>query len=189
MNKHILFIGVGGQGTILATKLFSLGIVSLGYDIKMSEIHGSSQRGGSVTTQIIYGDKVYTPLLGDGEADTIVSFEKSEALRALPFLKRGGQVIMDIREINPLAVQVGQAEYPHQADEELKKITGNVKIVKATEIAEQLGNVRSQNLVLLGALVKELKLDGVDWEKLVEQNVPEKSKDINIKAFKAGYAI
>jgi indolepyruvate ferredoxin oxidoreductase beta subunit len=189
MNRHILFIGVGGQGTILATKLFSLGIVSLGYDIKMSEIHGSSQRGGSVTTQIIYGDKVYTPLLGDGEADIIVSFEKSEALRALPFLKKGGRIIMDIREINPLAVQVGQAEYPHQAGEELKKIVGNVKIVKAAEIAEQLGNVRAQNMVLLGSLVRELELNGVDWENLVERNVPEKSKDLNLKAFKAGYAV
>jgi indolepyruvate ferredoxin oxidoreductase beta subunit len=98
---------------------------------------------------------------------------------------------MDVREINPLAVQVGQAEYPHQADEELKKLVGagNVKVVKAAEIAEQLGNVRSQNVVLLGALVKELGLTSVDWEKLVEQNVPEKSKELNLKAFKAGYSM
>jgi indolepyruvate ferredoxin oxidoreductase beta subunit len=191
MNKRISFIGVGGQGTILATKLFSLGIVSMGYDIKMSEIHGSSQRGGSVTTQIIYGDKVYTPLLGDGEADMIVAFEKSEALRALPCLKKGGQIIMDVREINPLAVQVGEAEYPHQAGEELKRLVGadKVKIIKAAEIAEKLGNVRAQNVVLLGVLVKELGLTGVDWEKLVEQNVPEKSKELNLKAFNAGYSL
>jgi len=189
VTKNILFIGVGGQGIILATRILSFGLASAGYDIKISEIHGASQRGGSVTSQIRYGDKVDSPVLGDGDADIIVSFEKAETLRALPYLKKGGKIIMDIREIYPLGVQIGQEEYPHNVHEILNDVVGNVKVVKASEIAEDLGNIRAQNIVLLGALVRELGLTNVEWEEIIEKNVPVRSKEINLKAFKVGYSI
>jgi len=189
LTTNILLIGVGGQGIILATRIFGLGITSAGYDIKISEIHGASQRGGSVTSQIRYGDKVYSPVLGEGDADIIVAFEKAEALRGLPYLKKGGKIIMDVREIYPLGVQIGQEEYPHNAPEVLSELVGNVEIIKATEIAEKLGDVRAQNMVLLGALVRELGLTNVNWEEIIEKNVPEKSKEINLKAFRVGYSM
>lgn len=188
MVKSILFIGVGGQGTILATKILSKGLMEKGYDVKMSEIHGASQRGGSVTTQLRYGDKVYSPIIGKGEADLVVAFEKSEALRALPFLKVGGRVIMDTKEINPLAVSIGEAEYPSNAPEVLQEVTGNVKVVPGAEIAEKLGNPRSQNIVLLGTLARELALDDIDWEELVKTSVPPATVELNLAGFRAGYS-
>lgn len=187
MTTTILFIGVGGQGTILATKILCKGLMQEGYDIKMSEIHGASQRGGSVTTQLRFGDKVYSPIIGHGEADLIMAFEKSEALRALPFLKIGGRIIMDSKEINPLAVAVGEAEYPQDIPETLRDVTGNVKVVEAARIAEDLGNARAQNIVLLGALAKELDLTNIDWETLVRETVPPSTVDINLAGFRAGY--
>ena len=187
MTKSILFIGVGGQGTILATKILCKGLMEKGYDIKMSEIHGASQRGGSVTTQLRYGEKVYSPIIGEGDADLVVAFEKSEALRALPFLKMGGRIIMDTKEINPLAVSVGEAEYPSNAPEVLQQVTGNVKVVEAARIAEELGNPRAQNMVLLGALVKELDIEGIDWEELVKESVPPATVEMNLAGFRAGF--
>lgn len=187
MTYSIMFIGVGGQGTILATKILCKGLMQKGYDIKMSEIHGASQRGGSVTTQLRFGEKVYSPLIGEGEADLIVAFEKAEARRALPFLKIGGKIIMDTKEIYPQAVSVGEATYPSNVPEVLQQVTGNVKVVEAAKIAEQLGNARSQNIVLLGALVAELGLKDIDWEELVKTSVPPATVELNLKGFRAGY--
>ncbi|KPU44890.1 indolepyruvate oxidoreductase subunit beta [Oxobacter pfennigii] len=183
----ILLIGVGGQGTVLATKILTQGLLKKNYDVKMSEIHGAAQRGGSVTTQLRFGPKVYSPIVGKGDADIIVAFEESEALRALPFLRKGGKIIMDAKEIYPAQVQIGEAEYPKGIVAELTKVVGNVQVVKASEIAEKLGNVRSQNIVLLGTLAKALNITGVDWEGLVEASVPSHTKEMNKAAFKAGY--
>lgn len=187
MTKNILLVGVGGQGTILISKILTVGLVQMGYDVKMSEIHGMSQRGGSVTTQIKFGEKVYAPNIGEGEADIIIAFEKAEALRALPFLKKGGDIIMDEREIYPMTVLTGAAEYPHNAIEAMQTICPNVTVIKAAQTAEELGNIRAQNIVLLGALTKVLKLDGVDWKELVAEYVPAKAKELNVKAYEAGY--
>lgn len=187
MNKSILLIGVGGQGTILTSKILTAGLVELGYDVKMSEIHGMSQRGGSVTTQIQYGEKVYSPTIGKGEADIIVAFEKAEALRGLPFLKKGGTVVVDDRAIFPLSVLTGTEKYPDDVIEDLKATVENVLVLKATEIAEELGNVRAQNIVLLGSLVAYLGLEGIDWKNLVGRMVPAKAKEVNMKAFEAGF--
>lgn len=187
MTKNILFVGVGGQGTILTTKILSAGLVQLGYDVKMSEIHGMSQRGGTVTTQLKYGDKVYAPNIGEHEADIIISFEKVEALRALPYLKKGGTMISDEREIFSMPVLTGEAEYPSDALVKLAEVVENFKVIKAYEKALELGNSRVQNICILGALIKVLGLGGVDWKALVASNVPEKVKDINIKAFEAGF--
>lgn len=187
MTKNILLVGVGGQGTILISKILSVGLVQKGYDVKMSEIHGMSQRGGSVTTQIKYGEKVYAPNIGEGEADIIISFEKTETIRALPYLKKGGTVITDVHEIYSMPVLTGTVEYPHDAIDVLEKSIPNVIVVKAAEVAQKLGNTRAQNIVLLGALVKSMKLDDIDWEPIVAQFVPAKAKDVNIAAFRAGF--
>lgn len=189
MTKNILLIGVGGQGTILTSKILAAGLTELGYDVKMSEIHGMSQRGGSVTTQIRFGDKVYAPNIGLGEADIIVSFEKLEAARALPYLKKGGVIITDEKEIYPSTVLMGQAAYPANALEAMSAAGVNVRSVPAAEKAQELGNSKAQNIVLLGSLVAVLKLEGVDWEALVAQYVPAKLRDLNVNAFKAGSSL
>jgi indolepyruvate ferredoxin oxidoreductase beta subunit len=188
MVKNIVLIGVGGQGTILTSKILSAGLVELGYDVKMSEIHGMSQRGGSVVTQIRYGKKVYSPNIDEGEADIVVAFEKAEALRALPYLKKGGTMVVKAdREIYPLPVLTGAAEYPSGIIEDLKANVENVVAIGAAKIAEGLGNGRAQNIVLLGALVAYLKLEGVDWKELVGNSVPAKVKELNQKAFEEGF--
>ena len=184
-TKSVLLVGVGGQGTILASKLLTLGLMNAGYDVKMSEIHGMSQRGGTVNTQLKFGDKVYAPNIGEGEADVIVAFEKAEALRALPYLKKGGVILMDRKEIMPLSVLTGAAEYPHGADTELEKLVG-ARVVPAGEIAEKLGSPKSQNICLLGALVKALALPPFDWEGLIAAMVPPKTVDMNLAAFRKG---
>ncbi len=189
MAKCILLAGVGGQGTILISKILSAGLMELGYDVKMSEIHGMSQRGGSVTTQIKYGEHVAAPNIGEGEADIIIAFEKVEATRALPYLKQGGTIITDEREIYPLSVLSGAAEYPHNATDQLKKTVPDTIVVNAAETAEKLGNIRAQNIVLLGAFVKSMKLETVDWKALVAKMVPQKAVELNVKAFDAGYSL
>lgn len=186
-TKSILLVGVGGQGTILASKILSEGLVRKGYDVKMSEIHGMSQRGGSVSTQIKYGDDVYAPNIGLAEADMVISFEKSEALRALPYLKKGGTLITDEREIYPMPVLSGEQSYPHDAIETLKQRVDNVIVIRAAETAEKLGSIKAQNIVLLGALVKAMGLDGVDWKALVSAMVPPKAVEMNLAAYDAGY--
>ena len=189
MVKRILLVGVGGQGTILISKILSAGLAQLGYDVKMSEIHGMSQRGGSVTTQIKYGDKVYAPNLGLGEADIIISFEKSEALRALPYLKKGGSIITDEREIYSVPVLTGACAYPHNALERLRAVVPRLMVIRAAEKAEALGNIKAQNIVLLGALVRAMGLEQADWHALIAQMVPPKAVAMNLAAYNAGYAM
>ena len=187
MVKSILLVGVGGQGTILISKILSAGLMELGYDVKMSEIHGMSQRGGSVSTQVKYGEKVYAPNIGLGEADMIISFEKIEAVRALPYLKQGGTLITDQREIDPMPVLTGAAKYPHDAIEKLREAVPKLMVVKAAETAERLGNIRAQNIVLLGALVKAMGLEKADWKALIARMVPVKAVEMNLSAYQAGY--
>ena len=189
MVKSVLLVGVGGQGTILISKILSAGLAELGYDVKMSEIHGMSQRGGAVSTQIKYGDKVYAPNLGLAEADIIISFEKSEALRALPYLKKGGTLITDVREIYSVPVLTGACEYPHDAIEALSRAVPDLVVIRAAEAAEKLGNIKAQNIVLLGALVRSLKLEAVDWTGLIRKMVPAKAVELNLAAFEAGYSM
>lgn len=186
MTTSILLVGVGGQGTILTSKILSEGLVKMGYDVKMSEIHGMAQRGGSVTTQIRFGEKVYSPSIGTGEADILVAFEKAEAIRYLPSLKLGGTLIVNEYEIYSLPVLIEQDKYPEEIIPKLKKQVEKVITLNAGQIAEELGNIRVQNIVLLGALVKALKLDGIDWPAVLKENLPPKLLDINIKAFNAG---
>ncbi len=187
MTTSILLTGVGGQGTILTSKILTAGLMEKGYDVKMSEIHGMSQRGGTVNTQIKYGEKVYAPNIGEGEADLIVAFEKVEALRALPYLKKGGRIVMDEREIYSMPVLTGAAEYPHDAHTVLKNTVENVIVLPASKIAEKAGNIKAQNICLLGALVKVLNLEEIDWKRIIKEQVPEKFLEVNLKAFEAGH--
>lgn len=186
-TKNIMIVGVGGQGSLLASKLLGQLLLTRGYDVKVSEVHGMSQRGGSVSTQIKYGDDVYAPNIGLAEADMVISFEKSEALRALPYLKKGGTLITDEREIYPMPVLSGEQSYPHDAIETLKQRVDNVIVIRAAETAEKLGSIKAQNIVLLGALVKAMGLDGVDWKALVGAMVPPKAVEMNLAAYDAGY--
>ena len=186
--KNILLVGVGGQGTILASKILTTGLMEAGYDVKMSEIHGMSQRGGSVTTQVRYGDHVDSPIVGKGSADVIVAFEKLEALRWIEHLKIGGSMVINDFRINPPSVNQGNAEYPDNAIEEIESKGINVLSFKAGDIAEGLGNSKAMNIVLLGALVKAIGgLDDIDWMALIEATVKPKFVELNKKAFQAGY--
>ncbi|HBA03387.1 MULTISPECIES: indolepyruvate oxidoreductase subunit beta [unclassified Clostridium] len=187
--KSILFIGVGGQGTILASKILSEGLLRNGYDVKMSEVHGMAQRGGSVTTQVRFGEKVYSPLIEKGKADAIVAFEKSEALRALPYLKEGGHLIVNDYEIHPVPVLIGLEKYPEGVNEALRSTAENTVIIKAAEIAKDLGNMKAQNVVLLGALLKALDIKEVNWEEVVASLVPAKAVELNKKALVAGMEV
>ena len=186
--KNILLVGVGGQGTILASRILTAGLIEAGYDVKMSEIHGMSQRGGSVSTQVRFGEKVDAPIIGKGQADVIVAFEKMEALRALPYLKKEGKMVVNDFEIPSMPILSGAAVYPEGILEELSA-NANVLAVKAAEIAEGLGNPKAMNIVLLGALVKAMNVEGIDWEKAVRENVKKGFEELNIKALNAGYAL
>lgn len=186
--KNILLVGVGGQGTILASKILSEGLLKAGYDVKMSEIHGMSQRGGNVSTQIRFGDKVYSPIMGKGEADVIVAFEKMEALRWVEYLKPGGELIVNDFEIPTLPIQLGMEKYPEDVVGVLKAAVGAV-VVRAGDIAQKLGNIKAMNIVLLGALAKALGLNEIDWEALIRNSVKKDFQEINWNAFKAGYKI
>lgn len=186
MVKSILFVGVGGQGIILASKVLTEGLLKFGYDVKMSEVHGMAQRGGSVTTQVRFGEKVYSPLIGEGDADVVVSFEKVEAIRWLKYLKKGGKLIINDYEIYSLPVLIGKEQYPQNINEELEKSEINYKLFDAAKLAEEAGNIKTQNMVILGALVKSLGLENLDWESVIKDVLPEKLVEMNIKAFKLG---
>lgn len=185
--QNILIVGVGGQGTILAARILSRLLISKGYDIKVSEIHGMSQRGGSVVSQVRFGEKVYSPIIAPGTADYILAFEKLEAVRALPYLKKGGHAIINEAEINPMPVTMGVAEYPRDLDQYLKSIDANVSLFNAYAIAQIAGNPKSLNMVLLGAWAKVFGLAEEECIAVIEKNIPTKFLDVNKKGFHKGY--
>ena len=185
--KNVVLCGVGGQGTILASKSLSYALIEAGYDVKMSEIHGMSQRGGSVTTQVRYGDKVYSAIIGKGSADVLVAFEKMEALRYLDDVKAdGGVVIINDHAIQSLPTLQGMAAYPEDCIDRVKEKAGDVRVIKATKIAGELGNEKAANVVLLGAAVKALGLEAMDWDAALAACVKPAFLDMNRAAFKAG---
>lgn len=186
MTKSILLVGVGGQGTILASKLLTIGLMEAGYSVKMSEIHGMSQRGGSVSTHVRYSkDIVYSPVIEEGEADIIVAFEKMEALRYMDYLKEGGKVVVNDFKIESMVNLTGQADYEeNEIDKELNRL--GAKLIKVNEIAKELGNEKVMNVILLGCLIKSMNLEDIDWESIIKDNVKPKFIDINIEALKKG---
>jgi indolepyruvate ferredoxin oxidoreductase beta subunit len=183
--KNILLVGVGGQGTILASKILAAGLIHAGYDVKMSEIHGMSQRGGSVSTQVRFGTEVSSPIIGLGQADVLVAFEQMEALRYLDYLKPAGKMVVNAYQIPSAPILAGQQEYP-QGILALLQDTVETTVVKAATIAEELGNPKSMNVVLFGALVKALGIPDVDWAGAVQSVVKPATVAVNIKAFQAG---
>ncbi|EOC99406.1 indolepyruvate oxidoreductase subunit beta [Caldisalinibacter kiritimatiensis] len=182
---NILLVGVGGQGIILASKILSKGLLDAGYDVKMSEVHGMAQRGGSVTTQVRYGEKVYSPIIGKGQADIIVAFEKMEAMRWIDYLKPNGKLVINDYEIPSVPILVGKDEYPKDIIKELEHKLDVIKL-KAAEVAKEIGNIKTQNIVMLGCLVEALGLNEIDWEQKIKELVKGKYVDINIKAFNKG---
>ncbi len=184
-TKNILLVGVGGQGTILVSKILSTGLMEAGYDVKMSEIHGMAQRGGSVSTQVRYGSEVFSPIIGIGEADILVSFEKMETLRWLEFLKPDGVVVINDYIIPSAPILMGKIDYP-EGIIELIEGKAKTKVVNAGEIAEKLGNTKVMNVVLLGSLIKSMNLTDIDWEAVIKSQVKEQFVELNIKAFNEG---
>lgn len=184
-TKNILLVGVGGQGTILVSKILSTGLMEAGYDVKMSEIHGMAQRGGSVSTQVRYGSEVSSPIIGIGEADILVSFETMETLRWLEFLKPDGVVVINDFKIPSAPILMGKIDYP-EGIIELIEDKAKTKVINAGEVAEELGNQKVMNVVLLGSLIKSMNLTDIDWEVVIKNQVKEKFVDINIKAFNKG---
>jgi indolepyruvate ferredoxin oxidoreductase beta subunit len=184
--KNILLCGVGGQGIILASKILATGLIKAGYDVKMSEVHGMAQRGGSVTTQVRYGEKVYSPIIGKGQADVLVSFETMETPRWIDYVKPNGKVVINAYQIPSATILSGAAEYPEGVIEDLSSKV-NTTVFKAAELAEELGNIKTMNVIIVGALVKAMGLESaIDWTEIIKENVKEKFIDINIKAFEIG---
>ncbi len=183
--KNILLVGVGGQGTILASKLLTVGLMEAGYDVKMSEIHGMSQRGGAVSSQIRYGQKVWSPVIEKGGADILVSFERMEALRWLDYLKPEGQVIVNDYQINPMPVVSGQAKYDEGILDTVKGAAKTI-VIKATEEAGKLGNPKAMNIVVLGSVIKSMDLQSIDWRRIISDNVKPAFVDLNLKALARG---
>ncbi len=186
--KNVLLVGVGGQGTILAAKLLTLGLMQAGFDVKMSEIHGMSQRGGSVSSQVRYGEKVLSPVIERGGAELLVSFEKMEALRWLDYLKIDGKVVVNDHEIPSMPVLSGAAEYPKGILEALCDKADTLVLDAAGEAAA-LGSAKAMNMVLLGAAIQLLGLETIDWEAIVRENVKPQFVALNLAAFKKGGAL
>ncbi|MDF2788386.1 MAG: 2-oxoacid:ferredoxin oxidoreductase, gamma subunit [Neobacillus sp.] len=188
MTTSILLVGVGGQGTILASKLLTNGLMEAGYDVKMSEIHGMSQRGGSVSSQVRYGEKVASPVIEIGGADILISFEKMEALRWLKYLRPGGKVIVNDYQIPSMPILSGKADYPEDIMAELSSCAETITVKAATE-AEKLGNSKVMNIILLGTIVKTMGLEKIEWEKIIRDHVKPRFIDINIKALEVGMSL
>lgn len=184
--KSIILVGVGGQGAILVSKVLTRGLIKAGYDVKMSEVHGMSQRGGSVSTQVRFGDKVYSPIIGKGQADILVSFEKMEAVRYSSFLKPTGTAVINDYEIVPMNVAAGDEVYPEGTIEAMQNAFKTISL-NAAKIAMELGNPKCMNIVLFGAMVNALGLTNIDWEEVLKETLPPKILDINLKAYKAGF--
>ncbi len=189
MNKiRFLLVGVGGQGTILASNVLAELGIELGYDTKKAEVHGMSQRGGSVVSHVSWGEQVFSPIIPEGEADVLIAFEKLEAMRFASGIRPGAMVLINDYEIIPVTVSSGGGQYPN-VDEvrgTFKPLTDKVFCVKGVEIAEELGNAKAANVVLLGALSKILGHDAEPWLKVIEGRVPPKFIELNRKAFQAG---
>lgn len=181
-----MIVGVGGQGTLLASRILGNTVINEGYDVKVSEVHGMSQRGGSVVTYVKYGDKVYSPIIDRGEADIILAFEMLEAYRAMPYLKKGGKMIVNTQEIAPMPVITGACRYPADIKDKLaEKI--DVIPVDALALAEEAGNFKAVNVVLIGVMAKRTDIPYEKWVETIKTTVPPKFLDVNLKAFELGY--
>ena len=185
-TKNVMIVGVGGQGSLLASKLLGRLLLDEGYDVKVSEVHGMSQRGGSVVTYVRYGEHVYSPVIDKGEADVIVSFELLEAARWLPFLKKDGTVVTNIQQIDPMPVITGNMEYPAELVEKMKATGAKVDALDCLKLAEEAGSSKAVNIVLMGRLSHYFDMPEEAWIRVIEANVPAKFLEMNKKAFELG---
>ena len=183
MSKNIMIVGVGGQGTLLASKILGRAAMDSGLDVKVSEVHGMSQRGGSVVTYVRVGDEVYSPVIGRGDADVILSFEILEAARWLPNLKNGGTLVTSTQQINPMPVITGAAEYPEGIAEDIKALGVDIRAFDAPAIAAEAGNARAANVALIGLAADVLGFEIGVLRDAVAACVPEKALEVNMKAF------
>lgn len=186
-TKNIMIVGVGGQGTLLASKILGYVLLQQGYDVKVSEVHGMSQRGGSVVTYVRYGKKVYSPVIDKGEADVIISFEKLEAARWLEFLKKDGTIITNTQEVEPMPVITGAAAYPENLIEKMQAVGAKVDAKDFLSIAQEAGSAKAVNIALMGRLSTYFpEISDEQWQDAIEKIVPPKFLDLNRKAFEAG---
>lgn len=188
-TMNILIVGVGGQGTLLTSRIVADVAVQMGYDVKVSEIHGMAQRGGSVVSQVRYGDEVHSPIIKKGDADVILAFEKVEAARWLDYLKKDGMVIINNERVDPLPVMTGKAKYPEAIIEKIQKLIERTIVVNASDVALSCGNVRVANVVLVGLLSAVLGLSAEEVENSVARIVPAKALKMNINAFRKGFEL
>ncbi|MFA6308155.1 MAG: indolepyruvate oxidoreductase subunit beta [Clostridia bacterium] len=189
INLNIMLVGVGGQGTLLASRI--LGNVGLqdNNDVKVSEVHGMSQRGGSVVTYVKIGAKIYSPLIEKYEADIIIAFEQLEAMRWIGYLRENGKMIINTQKIDPMPVITGKMNYPDNIIKQIKNIYSNTVAVDALGIAKECGNIKSVNMVLLGCMAASVNVDKSIWINSMRDIIPDKYIDVNIKAFEAGYSL
>lgn len=185
-TKSIMIVGVGGQGSLLASRIIGNVLLSEGYDVKVSEVHGMSQRGGSVVTYVKYGDKVYSPVIEKGEADIIMSFEMLEAARWLSYLKKGGHLITSTQQLDPMPVITGAAKYPENITEKLSALGADVISADALSLAEEAGSAKASNVVLIGLIASKMDFPDEVWKSAIKQCVPEKFLELNLKAFELG---
>ena len=186
MTKNIMIVGVGGQGSLLASRIIGNAVLLKNYDVKVSEVHGMSQRGGSVVTYVKYGESVASPVICRGEADVIISFELLEAARWLPYLKKDGVIVTNTQQINPMPVVTGAAEYPENLVEKLKATGANVIAEDALAIAREAGNEKAVNVALIGLVAHALGFDEETLREAIRISVPEKFLELNLKAFDLG---
>ena len=189
MNKSIMIVGVGGQGTLLASRILGNVAIKQGFDVKVSEVHGMSQRGGSVVTYVRYGEKVASPIIEKGEADIILAFEQLEAARWLEYLKKDGKIIVNTQQMDPMPVVMGAAEYPEGIIDAIKAAGAAVETVDALPMAVEAGTSKAVNVVLIGAMAKNMPLEKEVWIKALKESVPPKFLELNLKAFEMGYNI
>ena len=185
-TKNIMIVGVGGQGSLLASKLLGRILLTKGYDVKVSEVHGMSQRGGSVVTYVRFGDRVCSPIIDEGEADFIVSFELLEAARWTSFLRPEGIVVVNTQQINPMPVITGAMEYPEDLVEKMRSAGVKVDAFDALSVAQQAGSARAVNIALMGRLAKYFDFTQEEWMQAIEASVPAKALELNKKAFQLG---
>ena len=187
-TKNIMIVGVGGQGTLLASRILGNAVIRRRYEVKVSEVHGMSQRGGSVVTYVKFGDAVHSPIIDKGEADIILAFECLEAYRALPWLKKGGKMIVNDQMINPMPVITGAADYPADILQKLGAVV-DLTAVDALTLAREAGNAKAVNVVLIGVMAKNTEIPYEEWVETIKTTVPAKFLDANLKAFDLGYRL
>ena len=185
-TTNIMIVGVGGQGTLLASRILGNAVIRQGHDVKVSEVHGMSQRGGSVVTYVKFGEEVQSPIIDKGEADIILAFELLEAYRALPWLKKGGKIIVNDQKINPMPVITGAASYPENILDKLREKV-DVTALDALSLALQAGTAKAANVVLIGVMAKNTEIPYEEWLETIKATVPAKFLEANLKAFDLGY--